>query len=211
MVAGWQDDYRRLLNEAARLVGSAPIAVDVGGGDGSGLAGNIGGNACRNVLSLDRCSDMHPDIVADAHFLPFRPGSIDAILCFSVLEHLEDPHAAVREIHGALSAKGAFIGYVPFLYPFHGSPSDHSRYTSTGLMALLSRFRDVHCAPWGDYLLVLIGFMTGFDMRLLRALRPVTGIVSSPIRSLFRTASRKRSLGRSYSESTIGHLFIARK
>lgn len=203
------DSYGRLLNEAACLIAEARITVDVGGGDGSGLAGNLGGLVRPNVISLDRSVDMRPDIVADAHFLPFKPGSLDAVLCFSVLEHLENPGSAVEEIHRSLSGDGVFIGYVPFLYPFHGSPSDHSRFTSTGLMCLFSRFRDVRCAPWGDYLLVLIGFIVGFDMRILRAVKPLAAVISSPVRLLFGVVSRRRSLGRSFTESTIGHLFIA--
>ncbi len=44
-------------------------------------------------LSIDR-----PLIVADAHQLPFKDQSFDYIICFHILEHMDDPAQFIREI-----------------------------------------------------------------------------------------------------------------
>ena len=38
------------------------------------------------------------DVVADAHHLPYADASVDAIFCEAVLEHLVQPHEAVKEL-----------------------------------------------------------------------------------------------------------------
>jgi SAM-dependent methyltransferase len=40
----------------------------------------------------------NPDIIADAHFLPFRRDSFDLVVCNHVLEHLANPNKAISEI-----------------------------------------------------------------------------------------------------------------
>ena len=39
---------------------------------------------------LDKVGDFQPDIVGDIHDLPFADNSVDAIICSSVLEHVEN-------------------------------------------------------------------------------------------------------------------------
>lgn len=43
-------------------------------------------------------SPSHPDVLADAHYLPFRDNSFEFARCWHVLEHLRNPHQALREI-----------------------------------------------------------------------------------------------------------------
>ena len=40
----------------------------------------------------------YPDVIADAHNLPFRDASFEFTRCWHVLEHLKNPHQALREI-----------------------------------------------------------------------------------------------------------------
>lgn len=37
------------------------------------------------------------DIVADAHYLPFRPETFDKVLLYAILEHLDDPIKCLKE------------------------------------------------------------------------------------------------------------------
>ena len=46
------------------------------------------------------------DVVADAHHLPYADASVDAIFCEAVLEHLAQPHEAVKEMFRVLPARG---------------------------------------------------------------------------------------------------------
>ena len=43
-------------------------------------------------------SPSHPDVLADAHNLPFREKAFEFTRCWHVLEHLQNPHQALREI-----------------------------------------------------------------------------------------------------------------
>ena len=40
----------------------------------------------------------HPNIIADAHHLPFKDLSFEFTRCWHVLEHLKNPHQALKEI-----------------------------------------------------------------------------------------------------------------
>ena len=51
---------------------------------------------------LDKVSDYNPDIVGDVHDLPFEDNSVDAVICMNVLEHVEEPQKAVKEIYRVL-------------------------------------------------------------------------------------------------------------
>lgn len=53
----------------------------------------------------------------------------DNVLIFNVLEHLTNIDIAKKEIKKILVKKGNLIGSTPFLYRFHGAPSDYLRFT----------------------------------------------------------------------------------
>jgi SAM-dependent methyltransferase len=57
---------------------------------------------------------------ADAAALPFRTGSIDAVLLLDVLEHLAEPATAVAEARRVLRAGGALVVSVPRRGPLSG-------------------------------------------------------------------------------------------
>lgn len=54
--------------------------------------------------------------VADIRSLPFRDNYFDAITCFDVLEHLENPIIGLKEISRCLKERGIFIMSVPNIY-----------------------------------------------------------------------------------------------
>jgi SAM-dependent methyltransferase/uncharacterized protein YbaR (Trm112 family) len=58
-------------------------------------------------------------ILADAHALPFKDEAFDFAISFAVLEHLRNPHIAVRELFRVLKPGSPFIGSVGFVEPFH--------------------------------------------------------------------------------------------
>ncbi|MCH7883413.1 methyltransferase domain-containing protein [Patescibacteria group bacterium] len=92
---------------------------------------------------LDPVPDYNPDIVGDIHNLPFADDSQDAILCISVLEHIENPIRACQKIHRVLKPNGYGFIYAPFLYYYHaekGYYGDYWRFTRDFLAFLFKDF-----------------------------------------------------------------------
>ena len=95
---------------------------------------------------LDPVNTYNPDIVGDIHNLPLADNSVDAILCIAVLEHIENPFLAVKEMHRALKPGGYCYVYVPFLYYYHaetGYYKDYWRYSRDALEILFKDFGTV--------------------------------------------------------------------
>ena len=99
-----------------------------------------------NYVILDKVADYRPDLVGDIHDLPLPDNSVDAIICMSVLEHVEEPHRAVAEMHRVLKPGGFCYIDVPFLFFYHpleGYYKDYYRFTPDGLAYLTRSFSSV--------------------------------------------------------------------
>lgn len=86
------------------------------------------------------------DVQGDIHALPFADDAWDAVICTEVLEHVEDPVRAVRELHRVLAPGGLLLVTSPFLWPWHGKEGyyrDYWRFTHEGWGLLLKDFSDV--------------------------------------------------------------------
>jgi SAM-dependent methyltransferase len=70
-----------------------------------------------------------PTVYGDAHCLPLRNASVDAVACYEVLEHVVDPVHALRELARVLVPGGVAECSMPFLYPIHDAPHDFQRWT----------------------------------------------------------------------------------
>ena len=79
-----------------------------------------------------------PDVFGSAEALPFADASVDAVACFEVLEHVDDPSRVITEAVRVLRPGGSYILSTPFLYPLHDRPLDFRRYTPFGLHRALS-------------------------------------------------------------------------
>lgn len=92
---------------------------------------------------LDPVPDFGPDIVGDIHKLPFADNSEDAVVCLAVLEHVEDPAQAARELYRVLKPGGFCLVYVPFLFYYHaevGYYKDYWRFTKDALELIFKPF-----------------------------------------------------------------------
>lgn len=74
-----------------------------------------------------------PDLFADAACLPLADGSVDALLCLEVLEHVREYQSALREFSRVLKPDGVLLMSMPFMYPMHDAPHDYQRLTEHGL------------------------------------------------------------------------------
>lgn len=101
---------------------------------------NIGSGVHKphpDILNVDILYYKGVDVVANAEELPFATGSVDAIVCESLLEHVPRPQKIVDEMYRVLRPGGQMYIVIPFIYPFHASPNDFYRWTRTGLLEML--------------------------------------------------------------------------
>jgi SAM-dependent methyltransferase len=96
---------------------------------------------CTRYVSCD-VARTYPalDAVCDiTQHIAFADESFDTIYCCSVLEHTEQPAAALAEMFRVLRPGGQAIVSVPFVFYLHGAPQDYFRFTRYGVELLAGR------------------------------------------------------------------------
>ena len=105
--------------------------------------------ACRLAGSQVICMIMI--VICDAHDLPFKEKSFDAIICQAVLEHVADPYRCVEEMFRVLKPKKFIYVETPFMQQVHMAPYDFTRFTYLGHRRLFRRFKEIDsgiaCGP----------------------------------------------------------------
>lgn len=116
-------------------------------------------------IGVDHSDTMHNksniDLFGDAYHIPEQNEYFDTILCTDVLEHLEEPGAAIAEAYRVLKTGGYAIYTVPFFWHLHEEPRDFYRYTKWGLKYLFEKngFEIIEIKP-------LSGFIVTFAQEL---------------------------------------------
>jgi SAM-dependent methyltransferase len=96
-----------------------------------------------NAITVDIDPKSNPDIVADAHALPFEDGTFEIVILREVLEHVRDPRQVLSELHRVLKPGGQLLLSTRFLFPIHEAPVDRWRFTRYLLIELLEAWEDV--------------------------------------------------------------------
>ena len=140
--------WEKFFDEKIKEIAKEKVVIDIGGGGrfAKGLAKYKKYFIGCQYKSLDFDLETKPDILADAHQLPFESNSIDAIICKAVLEHTQEPQKVVEEIFRVLRPGGKGFVYVPFLYCYHGSGKkykDYYRFTKDGIEYLFRKFSKI--------------------------------------------------------------------
>ncbi len=104
---------------------------------------NVGSGIPRvhpDVVNLDIFPFKNVDIVADAASLPFKDNSVDMLISESTIEHTPQFEQVIKEMRRVVRPGGFVYISIPFLVPFHASPSDYTRLTHEGLKQQFSDF-----------------------------------------------------------------------
>lgn len=112
--------------------------LDIGCGNKSKEA--LVGRYVEEYIGIDHPGTQHNtarlDLFGTAYEIPVTGNSFDSVLCTTVLEHLEEPAAAIREAFRVLKPNGYALYTVPLFWHLHEEPRDFYRYTKHGLAYL---------------------------------------------------------------------------
>ena len=155
---------------------------------GTGRGVNVGGGAQpldSRLTHVDLVRHAACDCTADARFLPFASGVFDLALSQEVVEHVDDPFHAVREMVRVLRPGGTIYLQVPFVIGYHPGPEDYWRFTRAGLEALMRQAGipaahiQIAVGPGTGFFRIAVEFLAGIAGRLAPALYlPAKGAAS---------------------------------
>ncbi len=143
----WYRERRHLLaRSVADLIPGKALDVGAAGGGNTRVLQGLGWQVAALEYGVDGaevCAERSiPVVRGDATRLPIAAGSLDLVVAFDVLEHLEDDKAAATGIFEALKPGGTFLIAVPAdprLWSAHDDAVGHvRRYTRQTLGDLLS-------------------------------------------------------------------------
>ncbi len=129
--------------------GSAPFLVV-----GSGTSRYDGG------IHLDIDDFPGVDVVGTAEKLPFLDNSVEGVLSEVVLEHVERPDLVIAEAFRVVKPGGRVFFIAPFLFPFHGHPSDFRRWSRQGLEAEFAAFERIETGIFGGPCSAMVNLLT---------------------------------------------------
>jgi SAM-dependent methyltransferase len=95
--------------------------------------------AAAEYVGVDVQENPNADLTGAVESLPVGDESFDIVLCTQVLEHVDDPAQAVRELHRVTAPGGRVLASTHGVMLYHPNPQDLWRWTHTGLERL---FRD---------------------------------------------------------------------
>lgn len=155
----WYRERRHLLAKA--LDGVRPgDALDIGaaGGGNTRVLRDLGWRPVALEYGAEGAEVAHErgllTLRADATRLPIGDGSLDLVVAFDILEHIDDDGRAVGEVARILRPDGTFLVAVPAdpkLWSAHDEAVDHvRRYTRETLSSVLHRggFDVVDMTSW---------------------------------------------------------------
>jgi SAM-dependent methyltransferase len=144
----WYRERRALLARELNRIGRPGTALDIGaaGGGNTRVLRSHGWHPLAieyGVEGAEVARDRGLDVVrADARALPVAAGSVDLVVAFDVLEHIEEDDAAMAEITRVLRPGGTALIAVPCdmrLWSTHDEAVGHvRRYDRTTLSTLIT-------------------------------------------------------------------------
>jgi SAM-dependent methyltransferase len=188
-----REKSQAFVDESIAKIAAHTVVLDIGGGTrfGKWLKPYEPLFKDCDYRTFDYDASTGADVVGDIHSLPLPDASIDAIICSSVLEHVQDPRQAMRELHRVLRPGGALFFYVPSLYPYHartGHYPDYWRFFSDTIDDLFEPFSSKEVAKRGGYFLALSFFVPG-QAKLRSLLTPLADFLDGALHTERRNAT----------------------
>jgi ubiquinone/menaquinone biosynthesis C-methylase UbiE len=188
-------NYKKFIDEKISIIAKEKDILDVGGGERftKWLAEYKNLFLDTNYKTLDIDKSTGADIIGDIHDIPLKDNSMDAVICSSVLEHVENPALAIKEIYRILKPNGKLFVYVPSIYPYHARKnhySDYWRFFDDTLRILFRDFSRIEIVKRGGYFKAM-SFFIPFQHKLRFVLDPVADFLDK----LLKTEKRSTTAG----------------
>jgi SAM-dependent methyltransferase len=126
-------------------------------------------SGAASYVGVDTQQNPHADLIGAIEALPVEDESFDVVLATQVLEHVDDPQAAVHELYRVTAPGGRVLASTHGVMVFHPNPVDHWRWTHTGLERLFSsggNWSKIEVTP-GAGTAACLGFLVGEFVHLL--------------------------------------------
>ncbi|MFZ6015909.1 MAG: class I SAM-dependent methyltransferase [Patescibacteria group bacterium] len=186
-------DYQLFISQKISLIAKSGSILDLGGGKRfqKWLAPYKSLFNEADYKTFDYDSTTGADIVGDIHQIPLPDNSFDSVICSSVLEHVQDPRQAVKEIHRILKPGGAVFVMVPSIYPYHARPGhypDYWRFFEDTLNELFKDFTQVEIVKRGKYFTAL-SFFFPYQQKFRWFLDPLAAFLDKLFGSLVKNTT----------------------
>ena len=122
------------------------------------------------------------DLMGTAYEIPAGSNSFDSAICTAVLEHLEEPDAAIKECYRVLKQGGHAIYSVPFIWHLHEEPRDFFRYSKYGLTYLFEKngFEIIDLVPlsgfWVTFSQLFVYYLQKYNKSIVKSLRIIDAL-----------------------------------
>lgn len=197
-----RDNYTKFIDEKILEISKTHRVLDVGGGERfqKWLERYRPLFQHCEYQTMDYDPQTGADVIGNIHAIPLPDNSVDSIICHCVLEHVEDPIRAVKELYRILKLGGVIFVHVPSIYPYHarkGHYPDYWRFFDDTLVMLFKDFSHVEMVKRGGYFKALFFFFP-MQHKLRWFIDPLTSFLDM----FFRTEKRT---------TTSGYYLFARK
>ena len=124
----------------------------------------------KKILGISGISNFYPFIDTahaeltevsypgvDIQNLHYDDNQFDVLISDQVLEHIQDPHRAIKESFRVLKKKGMMIHTTCFVNYYHPCPNDYWRFSPETLEMLCEQFSEIlTCEGWGNRIAVFL-------------------------------------------------------
>jgi SAM-dependent methyltransferase len=157
--------------DATKAISDAPAILVIGGGAIGFGAEALYADQQVSLFGTDIYYSPHVSLIADAHHLPFRDGTVHGVWIQAVLEHVLDPHLVVAEIHRVLALDGVVYAETPFMQQVHEGAWDFTRFSPSGHRWLFRHFAELSSGITQGPAISLQWSLRYFFVALLRSYR----------------------------------------